>query len=567
MAMYNGKKVLSVVRTEPTYGEVDSELSTTSENPVQNKVVTTELNKKAYTNDIENGLTVAGKSLSTKAIENVSEESGTIQENPFIAQGTGTNNNTESVDTSPVGKQLEKQGNSIVYNQLVNSNTTEITLANGRKYLTIISGVYSIINGLGQTINVSQTDKIVDLTKWFNGDIPQDLLDNPETFSWYYNGDLTYNTGEIRDCNGEYLVCGGRNVWDEVLTISSNTLSSTNYIRVIPNKPYYLYAPKDAVVSYYDKDKTLISSETATHNDTFTTPNNCTYIKFEIASYGTTYNNDITISLYYSTGDGYDEYYPYEEPNVYETGTEVLRKAGTAKDIKLPSGTIERHIGSVDLGSASFLSWGKYSFEYGGITHYYFSTSNSPFKGTISGRVDFVANGLCAKYQIANYATVRWGTYPAYTTNRGELDCIAFYTGLISVYDKSLDNASSTVSDFKASNVGVIVYGELATPITEQGTPFSENIQIDDYGTMAFKDADEEYVEIPQGVKIFYPADYVLFIDSLVKETNGAVENLALKTDLLPKLPSSSADGTYVLKAVKSGDTITYSWGAEAEEE
>ena len=54
-------------------------------------------------------------------------------------------------------------------------------------------------------------------------------------------------------------------------------------------------------------------------------------------------------------------------------------------------------------------------------------------------------------------------------------------------------------------------------------------------------------------------------MDSLFKVTDGDIEQIALKTDLLPKLPGSSADGTYVLKATKSGTAITYSWVAEGE--
>ena len=56
---------------------------------------------------------------------------------------------------------------------------------------------------------------------------------------------------------------------------------------------------------------------------------------------------------------------------------------------------------------------------------------------------------------------------------------------------------------------GVYLFYELATPTTEQGTQFPENIEINDYGTMEWDS------NVPQGCKIFYPADYVLFVDSL----------------------------------------------------
>lgn len=43
---------------------------------------------------------------------------------------------------------------------------------------------------------------------------------------------------------------------------------------------------------------------------------------------------------------------------------------------------------------------------------------------------------------------------------------------------------------------------------------------------------------------------------------NVITKTYALKS-VAPELPSDSSDGTYVLKAVKSGDTITYSWVLE----
>ena len=55
---------------------------------------------------------------------------------------------------------------------------------------------------------------------------------------------------------------------------------------------------------------------------------------------------------------------------------------------------------------------------------------------------------------------------------------------------------------------------------TEQGTPFTENMDINDMGNMAWYSAytDENTntpVAVPQGCKIFYPAWYAGFIDTL----------------------------------------------------
>ena len=67
--------------------------------------------------------------LMTKEIEALSEDSGTTQETPFINQGTATSNNdsSSSVDTGPTGKQLEKQGNTVCVNQLVQNGNFEST--------------------------------------------------------------------------------------------------------------------------------------------------------------------------------------------------------------------------------------------------------------------------------------------------------------------------------------------------------------------------------------------------------------------------------------------------------
>ena len=97
------------------------------------------LNEKANTSG-DYPLLKVGKSLVAEQIENINDESGSTQTNPFLFQGTGTNDNTTETPTSPVAKHLELRGNSIVWNQFVgtfNSETTaNVTITasnNGRK--------------------------------------------------------------------------------------------------------------------------------------------------------------------------------------------------------------------------------------------------------------------------------------------------------------------------------------------------------------------------------------------------------------------------------------------------
>lgn len=538
------------------------------------------VNGKANIIDLENGTLVVAKALTAQELEPVSEESGDTQEEPFIIQGTGTLNNTASVDTGSVAKQIEKQGNTIGYNQLSSGDTSVETasngnrnfsthnLLNGHKYLLMfdlendansvniafggISQSYtydikvnsviasttkgkkyylytavantdwrsiSLFNQTGAAITTSNI-VFIDLTQWFNGDIPQDLLDNPDHFSWYYNGDLSYNAGDLVDSDGQTLTTTGRNQWDEEVKngliqydktqsnfgqdISGTNIVSKNYIAVIPNTTYYGKSSDNLIVFCYDKDKNpiivgangYISVSTIR---TFTVPSDCYYIRFYCpTTYGTTYNHDITISLYYTTGDGYDQYYPYEAPKTYDTGTETLRSTGygenAVKDSKEPDGTITRRVGTYTFTGDE--SWGQYG------NYYYLDTSswqNKPASG-----------GKC----ICN--SVVYATSTEVSTNGNGIRIDGSGNILVGNNDKS------------KIVVGTVLFYELATPTTESGTPFAENIEINDYGTMSW-DSD-----VPQGVKIFYPAWYVGFIDSLGQraDVDWDASNIVSQTQL-----------------------------------
>ena len=569
---------------------------------------------KANTQDLLNGTLVPNKALSAIGIQPVSEDSGTAQENPFINQGAGTNNNVESVDTSPVGKNLEKQGNTICYNQFakelnstnwakaskcsVSFNNGKATLTadenfagygqelytkysikviNGHKYLAYLQidessdfntltvrgyGTNSSIFGTitktnpftiitadasdsktlaigyygaytsGQSFTVSNL-LLIDLTQWFNGDIPQDLLDNPDHLSWYYNGDLSYNTGELKNAVGRYLQCGqSRNEWDEIAEqgtlnnganeSNSGKLRSKNYIRVIPNKEYAINNAYIQQVAMYDKDKVFIgnvdSFVSKTGYRTFVVASNCQYIRFATSSaYPMPYNNDITISEYYASGDSYDQYFTYEEPKVYDTGTEVLRRIPVAGgddifDTKLPDGTITRRVGYIDLGT---LDW-----VYGGSEgHEGFTSVTAPTNIKLPASSSVLANGFCSKYQVTS------GDKRYLHSIDG---CVAVYyvNGRIEFYSSTMGSDPAT---FKTSMSGVYLFYELATPTTEQGTPFAENIEINDYSYMLWLDTSNNLVDIPQGVKIFYPADYVNAIDTINNLAKGDMNNLFYK--------------------------------------
>lgn len=625
------KNKLDGIEAQANKTIVDSAMSGSSTNPVQNKVVKEALDDKANTSDLENGGLVVAKALSSKSIENVSEESGSTQEDPFIHQGTGTENNTSETPTSPVAKQLEKQGNTVCKNMIWNTWRNTFTLngitftynndgsftlngtsdytggdtfdaslkyadtpiINGHRYLwgangLTHSGISYAISKFGTSYatgnalfmlasaNATQSDApfilrikadavfnnhIIkpicrDLDQWFNGDIPQDLLDNPSHFSWYYNGDLSYNAGALQNSNGRYLVCGERNLFNPAtitknkyidyntgVETAGNWANHSDYILVVPNKPVYV-RNVFGINSYYcaiffNKNKQFIGGASisggASSSGIVNIPANAQYL---IVNFNSSQDeNDVDVSLYYETGDSYDQHYDYKGPNVYDTGTEVLRSAGSAKDTKAPDGTIIRKIGSYTFtGSESWSNNGQARET---------TLPTGLGKGTSNIKCNIICNSL-----ITTTADNLWAGTDASGVAIGSSGKILVGSGDV------------------ANMTGKTIYYELATPTTEQGTSFAENIEIDDYGTMEWLDTNEDPVEIPQGVKIFYPADYVLLLDDLNSYTDGDVTKLAKKTDVadlkdyvdlrIPTPPTT--DGTYTLKATVSNGVATYSW-------
>ena len=373
----------------------------------------------------------------------------------------------------------------------------------------------------------------IDLTQMFgsNDNIPAYLLAHPEAFFNYYQGSLTYNVGTPIVSNATTLKTIGRNIWDEeweqgaIATSDGSDRTSTNqirskYIRVLPNTDYYGYCdflknittPPSLYgyvgIAYYDSNKNFIGLGDGNHV-VFTTPSNCSYIRFWTASdYGGTYRNDITISLYYAGESGYDQYYPYKVLSEVNTGNEVLRSAGSVRDYKEPNGTIHRLVGRVDLGD---LDWHS-----AGDSHTFFATiSNAKAIG------HNVKTFISAMYETIGEAT--WSLY----TDKGDMK-VGHEAGTTNFYFSNSNYSSP--SDFKQAMTGVYLFYELAEEVIEEGTPFAENLDIDDFGSMMWEG--EGFNGIPMGNEIFYPVDYKASLDTLINHCDGDMERIVLDTDL-----------------------------------
>lgn len=386
-----------------------------------------------------------------------------------------------------------------------------------------------IVNGAAN-LNADVNCYLIDLDRWFGSPdrIPADLLSHPENWGRYYAGSLAHNAGTLDSPDGTVLKSIGRNVWDEEWEVgginlstgqnvwADNKIRSTNYIPVIPNTAYYAKAKLTNGVLFYGADKTYLGQNYVAYpnNATFTTPSNAYYMRFVVSdTYGTTYNHDLTISLYYSGESGYDQYYPFSVLAEVDTGSEVLRSAGAVADEKTPDGTITRRCAIVNIADLSFSYNSSYDYFYCDLPAMKSRAANEgPGYAYIqSDKYVFMGRGATSALQNANY---------------GEM----FYFG------GGWDTSQVRIKATTTPSSGVIIY-ELATPATEQGTAFAENIPCDPDGTLNWTQS----AGVPQGNEIFYPADLKGALDSIVAA-----------------LPS--ANGTYTLHATVTTAGVTFSW-------
>lgn len=377
-------------------------------------------------------------------------------------------------------------------------------------------GSFNIRVVSGQTVNISCKPQLVDLTRMFGGTdlIPADLLAHPENFYRYYSGSLAYRTGGMLFSQARYLKTYGRNQWDEQWEsglINASTgekqanasyIRSKNYIRAIPNQQYYIHLGSSGYYGTrlycYDSNYNYIGYTDATFYATptpvRTLPQTC-YVMFFVT--GASYNNDITISLYYSGESGYTEYYPYEELANIDTGAETLLAAREAYDSKAPDGTITQRIQVINLDD---LTWELVEGEgYWYFASLYDTSAASPGSDVVPNAV--ADNYLAVKMNDAGLAD---------NTVAVDGNGVVIRT----------DNTSNEPSGY--------LWVEKATYTTEAGSSFPESCAINDFGSMSFESANG----IPQGVEIFYPVDLKAFLDSAYIRTDGDATNLVIQSEL-----------------------------------
>lgn len=132
------------------------------------------------------------------------------------------------------------------------------------------------------------------------------------------------NVRPISGWSGANVTRCGANVWDEVMEVGGvsyttgnnvpydDRLRAKNYISVKPNTTYRFINPLGGTgywqYCWYDENKTFISGDSTRDIGVKTAPSNARYLRFGCPpSYGTTYNNDISVN-YPSTDTSYHAY-------------------------------------------------------------------------------------------------------------------------------------------------------------------------------------------------------------------------------------------------------------------
>lgn len=510
------------------------------------------------------GVTV-GEAVIAKDIQNVSESSGSNQDDPFIFQGTATENNTGETPTGKTAKVKNVFAKTYCYNQLVDGVNLSYQTISGHKYWSYISATdfTTIITSSGNPITISdaQKDLIVDLTLWFNGNanIPQEILDDALMFPGnYYNSGFSYNTGLLIDTSIDELFTTGLNQWDEeslegyyriadgTFVSSTGRLCSKNLIPVIPNQTYRVTAPAGTIM--YILDFGANGQYLGTYNGRYNGQNivigkNVRYVKFYMDSaYVYPYQNDICFLLYWDGARTGYEPYVKKSYTVNFTG----KSAGNAADSIAPDGTKTTRIVEYNLGNLTYT----YVGSYGSATNVFLAYM--PATPTVASSV--IANSVSSAYIVVANDTLYGGLDKCISLRRNAGDT---YT-TIRINDTSFTDATA----LKTALNGKMIYVEMETPTTSSGDAYPEIIEIDDYGTMGFA-MSGALVAAPVGLDVFYPADYVLLLDDIYNRVNGDASDLVTYSEFPIPAPTGLADGTYSLKATVSGGIATISWVAD----
>ena len=348
---------------------------------------------------------------------------------------------------------------------------------------------------------------VIDLTLMFGeGKEPSTVAEFEALYNELY---YPYNAGAIINNDADTLVTNGFNQWDEewesgyydtsgVPKDEASSIRSKTYCACLPNSTYYVKGVVNkTVILFYDANYTLIQ-RTAIWNATIVSPAAARYFKLSLYQYGTTYKNDIAISISSARNGKYEPHWRRTLPlaltslrgRLNGTGERVaifpdgMKRAGDAYDEVYGNIAIKR-VGSVDMGT---LTWTKATSEsaYGG----FFFMSNE----ISTAKPGWTNNVISPKFvAISGLSSTKDNTV---SINANRYVCVQC-------------SAYSDAATFKTAMNGVMLNFEAATPgIYILDEPIPSGFAVGAGGTMhAIPDAIDGTPTAPFAADIAFPRD------------------------------------------------------------
>lgn len=431
---------------------------------------------------------------SVELAENLNSRMRLSENTPYLFRTTGG-----SLEVGNQCYENEIVGGSIVVNQLVDTNTTNLTLKSNHKYYTIIAGTKNIVNGADNSISITGgTDNVFDLTQMFGSQIANYIYSLEQAnagagVAWvkqflpkdYYEYTATPYFLNVKT-TGKKVV--GFNAYN----------NETGTAKLLGGNQYQITGTYTSV-SYVDING---DSETLTidTDGKFTPTNNG--VLTVVGGNAT----DTCVHLVWD-GEREGEFEAYKEITYPISDVELrgIPKLDSNNNLYYDGdkyrydGTVERKYGIVDLGT---LTWTYVS----GIGFYVIKSDMKPYGGI-----------LCTRYATSNALIIQWAPDKSIWNANN-----AYGTNNIFIRDSEYTDATT----FKSAMSGVILYYELRTPTTETADEFTQKQWMDNWGT-------EEWIDSRT-------------IPLLVGHNTEYAPNLKAKVEVSPESPET--DGYYVLK-------------------
>lgn len=523
--------------------------------------------RQEYDTRLRGGSIPVGKAFVAEQIENVNDEVGSTQTNPFLFQGTGTDNNTTETPTAPVAKHLELRGNTVNWNQAVDSTNSSKWVTNSNATKSFSDGVTTMIATAKSGRIYQSTTRIIGHKYFVRADIkltsseqaadgkisfviqtgigiaislPLEQTTDWQTLTYIFtaqsSGTKTYPS--VQDDNTSN--------WQSI-QIKNMMFIDLTQMYGAGNEPANVLAfNRDYPLPYYAYNvrglKSCSSSKLITIGCNQLSGLN-TFIKV-IA--GQTYElSGVSVGGYIQEYDG--------QQNLIKTSDEIT----STTQIELTSNTHYVKVQATTYSNAMFRLYWNEAHEYVPyIKHEYdlpsvelrmagsvydTITPNGVYTQRI-GSYTFTGNesgSIKSTDSETGFVTVRFSVLNSSGKSNGELlSSVAIkapYASFVDTNSGYCFMSGSNAVDFNLGEtsveatlsklVGTTIYFELGTPIVSEVSLFAENIEVDDFGTMEFvQSVDNEEPIIPQGNKFFYPADYVLFIDNMYNRSKDGGE-------------------------------------------